>query len=88
LEQTVNDTEILAYLESHALLERFYLFMPGPGDDVLLKYFDASGKSWNIMEDDDKAVAQVAEFLKRSGVQVFNDYSALLKFEQESGKRL
>lgn len=62
--------------------------MPGPGDDVLLKYFDASGKSWNIMEDDDKAVTQVAEFLKRSGVRVFNDYSVLLKFEQESGKRL
>lgn len=80
-------TEILAYLESHAPLERFYLFMPGQGDDVLVKYFDDSGRSWNIMEDNDEAVAQVAEFLKRSGVQVFKDYSSLLKFEQESEKR-
>lgn len=84
----MNDTEILAYLESHAPLERFYLFMLGQGDDVLMKYFDASGRSWNIMEDDDETVARVAGFLKRSGVQVFNDYSALLKFEQESDKRL
>lgn len=84
----MNDTEILAYLESHAPLARFYLFMPSQGDDVLMKYFDASGRSWNIMEDDDETVAQVAKFLKRSGVQVFHDYSALLKFEQESGKAL
>lgn len=83
----MNDTEILAYLESHAPLERFYLFMPGRGDEVLMKYFDASGRSWNIMEDDDETVARVAEFLKRSGVQVFNDYSALLKFEQEAGEQ-
>lgn len=84
----MNDTEILAYVESHAPLECFYLFMPGQGDEVLMKYFDASGRSWNIMEDDDETVARVAEFLKRSGVQVFNDYSALLKFEQEAGKRV
>lgn len=84
----MTDTEILLYLESHAPLERFYLFMPGQGDGVLMKYFDSSGRSWNIMEDDDETVAQATEFLRRSGVQVFRDYSALLKFEQDSGQWL
>lgn len=82
----MNDAEILAYLQSHAPLERFYLFMPRGGDDVLMKYFDASGRSWSIMEDDDETVARAAEFLKRAGVQAFYDYDALLKFE-ELGKR-
>lgn len=78
----MNDTEILAYLQSHAPLERFYLFVPRGGEDVLMKYFDSSGRSWNIMEDDDEAVARAVEFLKRAGVQVFDDYEALLKFEE------
>jgi len=61
--------------------------MPRGGDEVLMKYLDASGRSWNIMEDDDETVAQAVAFLKRSGVQVFDDYAALLKFEEGAGRR-
>jgi hypothetical protein len=79
----MNDPEILAYLQSHAPLERFYLFTPKGGDEVLMKYFDSAGRSWNLMEDDDEMVAQAVSFLKRSGVKVFEDFAALLRFEKE-----
>ncbi len=83
----MNEAQILAYLESHAPLTRFYLFAPAQGGQALIKYFDAAGKSWNIMEDDDQFVAQLTQFLERSDVRVFNDYATLLKFEEESGLR-
>ena len=84
----MNDAETLAYLDSHAPLERFYLFAPRGSDEVLMKYFDSAGRSWNIMEDDGITVAHAIDLLKRSGVQVFNDYAAMLRFEQEATTRL
>ncbi|QPF74662.1 hypothetical protein G8A07_18215 [Roseateles sp. DAIF2] len=54
---------------------------------MLMKYLDSKGRSWNIMEDDDETVACAVGFLKRSGVQVFDDYAALLKYEQEAAER-
>lgn len=83
----MSDTDVLAYLQSHASLERFYLFRPPGGDEVLMKYLDASGRPWSIMEDDEAFAAQAVDFLKRSGVRVFNDYPALLKFENEAANR-
>ena len=45
-----------------------------------MSYFDASGMSRNMMEDNDETVAQVAEFLKRAGVEVFYDYVSFCRF--------
>jgi hypothetical protein len=50
-----------------------------------MKYFDSTGKSWNIMEDDDGTVALATAFLKRSGVKIFEDYAALLEYERLEG---
>lgn len=79
----MSDDDVLVYLQSHAPLERFYLFRSPKGGGVLMKYFDALGRPWSIMEDDDAFAAQAVDFLRRSGVQIFDDYPALLKFEQE-----
>jgi hypothetical protein len=85
--QIMNDAEVMVYLQSHAPLERFYLFVPKERSEVLMKYFDAAGKFWNIMEDDDETVAKASELLKRSGVRVFVDYPALLAYEEEEWAR-
>ncbi|WP_124823544.1 hypothetical protein [Burkholderia stagnalis] len=79
----MTDSEILEYLLSHAPLERFYIFISPDNGGELMKYFDGSGKSWSIMEDDDEVAACAIEFLKRSSVKSFDDYSRLLQFEQE-----
>lgn len=81
----MNDSDILKYLLSHAPLDRFYLFTPRGTTDTLMKYFDSTGKSWNIMEDDDGTVALATAFLKRSGVKIFEDYAALLEYERLEG---
>ncbi|WP_348995393.1 hypothetical protein ABFG95_02245 [Achromobacter sp. HNDS-1] len=81
----MSDAEILQYLQSHASVDRFYLFI-APGGDALVKYFDASGRSWNLMEDDDVFIARVVDFLRLSGVRVFDDFEALLKCEQETAR--
>lgn len=82
----MNDAEVLAYLLSHAPIDRFYIFVP-PGGDALMKYFDSTGRSWNFMEDDDEMAACAVAFLRHSGVKVFDDYSELLKYEQEYSLR-
>jgi hypothetical protein len=79
----MSDTEVLEYLVSHAPLDRFYLFTPPGTDDTLMKYIDSTGKPWNIMEDDDELVARAVTFLKATGVKVFEDFSALLQYEQQ-----
>jgi hypothetical protein len=47
-----------------------------------MKYFDSTGVSWSLMEDDDETVAHAVAFLKRSGVKTFEDYAALLEYER------
>lgn len=79
----MSDVEILDYIQSHAPVDRFYLFN-SLGGEVLVKYFDAAGQSWSIMEDDEVLVTKVVGFLRRSGVRVFNDFGALLKYEKET----
>ncbi|HTH10756.1 MAG TPA: hypothetical protein VMA55_14410 [Acidovorax sp.] len=79
----MSDVEVLEYLQSHAPLERFYLFK-SPEGDILMKYFDRSGRSWNLMEDDDAFSSRAISFLRRSGVRVFDDFSALLRYEREA----
>jgi hypothetical protein len=80
----MGDSEVLAYLQSHAPLERFYLFMPRGDNEVLMKYLDSAGRSWNLMEDDDETIARAVDFLRRFGVRVFDDYAALLRYEQDA----
>lgn len=83
----MNDSEVLAYLESHAPLHSFYLFAPRGSNEVLMKYQDSNGRTWIIMEDDDEAVERAVDFLKRSGVPVFDDYAAATRHEQEMASR-
>lgn len=78
----MNDSETLTYLLSHAPLSHFYVFARPGSTEVLMKYFDANGASWSLMEDDDETVSAAVEFLKRSGVTVFQDYAALLEYER------
>ena len=80
----MKDAEVLEYLVSHAPLDRYYLYEPpGEAGTLLLRYLDSSGWPWNIMEDDDELVTRAAAFLKAAGVRVFEDYSALLQYEQQ-----
>lgn len=67
----MNDSDVLKYLLSHTPLDRFYLFTPRGTDDTLMKYFDSTGVSWNLMEDDDETVALAVAFLKKSGAKSF-----------------
>jgi hypothetical protein len=83
----MNDAEVLAYLLSHAPLDRFYLFAPPGASAALMMYFDSSGKPWSIMEDDDETVERAVEFLKRSGVPVFDDYLAVARHERDTANR-
>lgn len=50
-----------------------------------MKYSDSTGVSWNLMEDDDETVALTVAFLKRSGAKSFEDYGAMLEYEQSEG---
>lgn len=84
----MKDVAISEYLIDHAPLERFYIFMPTGEEGVLMKYFDESGRSWNLMEDDDEMVQCSVAFLMRSGVKVFTDYASLFQFEEEFARRL
>jgi hypothetical protein len=84
----MNDVEVLAYVQSHAPLDLFYLFAPQGTNEVLMKYFDSSGRSWILMEDDDETVDRAVGFLKRSGVPVFDSYPAVQQYEQDTAKRL
>jgi hypothetical protein len=79
----MNDAEVLEYLVSHAPLERFYIFEPRGTGNALMSYFDSAGRPWNIMEDNTELVARAVAYLKASGVKVFEDYSALLQYEQQ-----
>jgi hypothetical protein len=78
----MNDSEILQYLLSHAPLERFYLYEPNGAKSVLMMYFDETGRSWSLMEDDDHVVASATSFLKRSGVNVFHNNAALVEYQK------
>lgn len=81
----MSDFDVQKYLLSHAPLGRFYLFIPPGTDDVLIKFFDATGMSWSLMEDDDCAVAHAVAFLKELGVKTFEDYADLLEYERSEG---
>ncbi len=81
-EGQVNDAQIIKYLLQYAPIENFYVFAP-PGN-ALLKYFDANGRPWTIMEDDEKLVERAVVFLKASGVKVFEDHAALVQFELQN----
>ena len=81
----MSDSDILRYLLSHAPLSKFYLFTHPETEEILMKYFDSTGASWNLMEDDDLTVSSSVSFLKRSGVKDFKDYRALLDYERNNG---
>lgn len=78
----VSDFQAREYLLSHAPLDRFYLFVPRGSDETLVKFFDEDGQTWNLMEDDDDAVARAVAFLKHAGVKTFDDYADLLEYER------
>ncbi|UXY14523.1 hypothetical protein N8I74_14520 [Chitiniphilus purpureus] len=81
----MSEFDVQEYLLSHAPLDQFYIFIPPGGAGPLVKFFDDMGMSWNLMEDDDGAVAQVVKFLKCRGVKTFEDYEDLLEFERSEG---
>ncbi len=78
----MNDSDVINYLISHAPLDRFYLLVLQGSNITLIKYFDSTGVSWNLMEDDDHTVERAIDLLKRTGVRCFEDYAALLEYEQ------
>lgn len=79
----MSDFDVNEYLLSYAPLARFYLFFPPGGDDVLIKFFDEAGRSWNIMEDDESVVANAVAFLSRLNARTFQDHAELLAYELE-----
>lgn len=79
----MSDSDVKEYLRSYAPLTNFYLFFPPGSDDVLIKFFDESGRPWNIMEDDESAVANAVAVLKSLNAKMFHDHAELLAYERE-----
>jgi hypothetical protein len=77
------EAEVTEYLLSHAEIGAFYITCLDDSSPGLIKYFDPSGKSWSLMEDDDELVANAVEFLKTKGAPLFEDMNAALEFERK-----
>jgi hypothetical protein len=77
------DQEVIAYLESLADLENFYLHRFNQNNRCLIQYFDQQGQPWALMEDDDAFVARCVEFLKKYGAPEFDDVEDMKAFESE-----
>jgi hypothetical protein len=75
----LDDGEVRQYLLSHAPIESFYITSE-------INFFDSTGKSWCLMEDDDDLVSDAVEFLKRSGAPCFKDIDTAREFEENMRK--
>lgn len=78
---------IVDYLSSYAPISSFYVFRSAGSDVGLIKFYDSSWRSWNVMEDDEALAAQALAFLYESGAPVIEDMKSLLKYEAELAAR-
>ena len=80
--------DIANYLASHAPIECFYVLCSPDNKAILLNFFDAYGKSWTIMEDDDDLFNGAVTFLKKSEAPFFNNRSSMVEFERSMASKI
>lgn len=76
------ENDLLKYLLSHAAIENFYITCLGASDAESLNYFDSTGKTWYLMEDDEILIHDAIKFLKSKGTPIFYDVDLLRDFEK------
>lgn len=75
------EEELLEYLLSYAKIESFYITCLENSSSGLISYFDSTGKTWCLMEDNDDLVEDSVEFLKNHGAPIFEKISDVQEFE-------
>lgn len=77
-----SEDQIVDYLSGHSALDAFYVFCSKSEGVGLIKFVDACGSSWSLMEDDDELVAGAMDFLRRRKAPFFHDIASLLEYEK------